>query len=640
MTAPATAEFIRIQSALAGRYFLERELGRGGMGIVFLARDVALDRLVAIKLLPPHLAAEPRLRERFLNEARTSAKLSHPNIVPIFADEEIHDLVFFVMAYVDGETLGARVRERGPMPPMESARVLREVAWGLAYAHAQGVIHRDVKADNILLERGSGRALIADFGIARATQVGQAGTGEILGTAEYMSPEQARGDAVDARSDIYSLGVVAFHALSARLPFEGQSVAEVLAKQIAQPAPLINAICPGTPRKLERAIGRCLAKVAAERFQTAEDLADVLGAFLDDRRDLPAPIRMFVKRSGDFGRTIIGVMTIQAVLAVFGLAFYNVDHVFSFTFAGIALVLGVFPAVGLVSLCRSLSKGGYNYAELIAAWNTAVEKERDERAFEHGRLPSRLERIARWSALGIPLGGVAMPFLGGHVVIQSVAIAAYVLGWIGGGVAFWRYDGRTDVGSRFMGRFWKTLMGRWTFALSKLGLRPPATVGTTHRPTELAIGMAVDALFDALPKATRERFPDLPQVVRGLENQASSMRRRVEELADASAQVMGTRPGHDADTLRADTERELAAARAAAQRRLVETMNALETIRLDLLRVTAGVGSVDGLTADLEAAQNVSDEVNRLLHGQRQVIAIVTDHRVLPSPRSGEFHSA
>ena len=133
-----TAEFITLQTALAGRYSLERELGRGGMGIVYLARDVALDRLVALKLLPPRLAAEPALRDRFLREARTAAKLSHPNIVPIFAVEEAGDFVFFVMAYVDGETLGQRVRTRGPMPPSELARVLREVAWGLAYAHAQG----------------------------------------------------------------------------------------------------------------------------------------------------------------------------------------------------------------------------------------------------------------------------------------------------------------------------------------------------------------------------------------------------------------------------------------------------------------------------------------------------------------------
>src|SRR6266700_3293657 len=158
--------FIELQAALAGRYSLERELGRGGMGVVYLAREVRLDRPVAIKLLPPSKATDPKLRERFLREARTAAKLSHPNVIPIHAVEEIGGFVFFAMAYVEGETLTERVRRRGPLAPQDATRLLREIAWALAYAHAQGVIHRDVKPDNIMLETGSGRALVADFGIA------------------------------------------------------------------------------------------------------------------------------------------------------------------------------------------------------------------------------------------------------------------------------------------------------------------------------------------------------------------------------------------------------------------------------------------------------------------------------------------
>src|SRR5881628_3094768 len=157
--------FIQFQAALVGRYSLERELGRGGMGVVYLAREVRLDRPVAIKLLPPGMARDGTLRERFLREARTAAKLSHPHIIPIFTVDEVGDFVFFAMAYVDGETLTERVRRRGPLPPSEAARVLREVAWALAYAHSQGLVHRDVKPDNILLEN-NGRVLVADFGIA------------------------------------------------------------------------------------------------------------------------------------------------------------------------------------------------------------------------------------------------------------------------------------------------------------------------------------------------------------------------------------------------------------------------------------------------------------------------------------------
>ena len=226
MTDDTNVEFIALQEALAGRYSLQRELGRGGMGVVYLAHEVALDRPVALKLLPRPMAVDSTLRERFTREARTAAKLSQPNIVPIHAVDEVHDFVFFTMAYVEGETLGSVIRHGGPLQPCEAARILREVAWALAYAHGQGVIHRDIKPDNILLEAGSRRALVTDFGIAyRRERPGITERGEVLGTAEFMSPEQASGETVDERSDIYSLGVVGYYALSGRLPFEGDTVA-------------------------------------------------------------------------------------------------------------------------------------------------------------------------------------------------------------------------------------------------------------------------------------------------------------------------------------------------------------------------------------------------------------------------------
>ena len=183
-----SADLLALQEALAGRYFLERELGRGGMGAVYLARDVALDRMVAIKVLPPELAASPDLRARFLREARTAAQLSHPHIVPIHAVEEHAATVLFVMGYVDGETLGERVRRTGPLPPGEAMRVMQEVAWALAHAHARGVVHRDVTPDNILLDRETGRAMVTDFGIARASEAHTPAGGTVIGNPSIHEP--------------------------------------------------------------------------------------------------------------------------------------------------------------------------------------------------------------------------------------------------------------------------------------------------------------------------------------------------------------------------------------------------------------------------------------------------------------------
>src|SRR5881296_2488036 len=287
--------FIQFQAALVGGYSLERELGRGGMGVVYLAREVRLDRPVAIKLLPPSKATDPKLRERFLREARTAAKLSHPNIIPIHAVEEIGGFVFFAMAYIEGETLTERVRQRGPLPPSEASRVLRDVAWALAYAHSQGVIHRDVKPDNILLEN-TGRVLVADFGIASVVAgAGALSSGEVVGTPEFMSPEQALGEAVDSRSDLYSLGIVGYFACSGALPFEAEKATEVLAKQVTEPAPPLAAVAPLVPRRLAQALDRCLAKEPADRPDGPAALADQLSHALEQRRELPVALRAFVK---------------------------------------------------------------------------------------------------------------------------------------------------------------------------------------------------------------------------------------------------------------------------------------------------------------------------------------------------------
>ncbi|HYV98408.1 MAG TPA: serine/threonine-protein kinase [Gemmatimonadaceae bacterium] len=618
------AEFIRVQSALAGRYSLERELGRGGMGIVYLARDVALDRLVALKLLPPQLANEPRLRQRFLNEARTAAKFSHPNIIPIFSVEEVGDLVFFVMAYVDGETLGHRIRSQGPIPPSETARILREVAWGLAYAHNQSVIHRDVKADNILLERGSGRALVADFGIARVTREDQgSGAREILGTAEYMSPEQASGGTIDPRSDIYSLGVVAFYALSGRLPFDGANATSILAMHITQAAPRVRDVCDGVPSRLAHAVDRCLEKDPDARFPKAEDVADAIAAVLEARRELPPPIRVFIKRSRELSQVIGGVAFFQLTLAVeagfFTLA--GVPRFVGIGFLGAAAVLGTIPIGPIIEQARTLLKSGYTRADVIPAWRTELEREREERAFEHGRTASLGERAARDVAF-VSLAGIGGAIyawtqfgFSDDVATGFVTAAAGVA--LGGLLSFIRYDRRTDVGGRCMSWFWKTKLGEGAFRLASIGLRRSAIAApATHRPTELAIGMAVDALYEALPKASRQQLGDLPKIVRGLEADAMKLRRRVDELNEAALHDPGLRNTRDD-----------------ARRRMADAVTSLESIRLNLLRLTAGAGSVDSLTADLSAAREMSQDIGRLLAGHQEVAKALSSSPTERPPR-------
>lgn len=283
MTTPRPPDTSSLATALAGQFAIERELGRGGMGIVLLARDLKLDRPVALKVLPPELAAKPDMRERFLREARTAARLSHPNIVPIYRADDVQGVAFFAMAYVDGQTLAERLRDRARLPAQEAVRLLREVAWALAYAHARGVVHRDIKPENIMLERVGGRALVTDFGIAHMAEASRlTQDGQVLGTVHYMSPEQALGAEVDGRSDLYSLGVVAYQLLTGKLPFQEQSAAAVLVAHATREPQSILDVAPELaseiPPALATVVARCLAKRPEDRPPTGEALSDALGA--------------------------------------------------------------------------------------------------------------------------------------------------------------------------------------------------------------------------------------------------------------------------------------------------------------------------------------------------------------------------
>jgi eukaryotic-like serine/threonine-protein kinase len=256
-----------------------RLLGTGGMGAVWLVRDRFLDRLVALKVLQAD-HADVDMRERFLREARTSARLEHPHIIDVYRADDTDGVVWFTMRFVNGESLGDRLRDRGALPMREALRVLLEVAWGLAYAHARGVVHRDIKPDNILLDRESGRAVVTDFGIARDVAYASSLTlvGNVLGSVHYMSPEQAAGEEVDGRSDLYSLGCVAYHMLAGSPPFDGSANA-VLVAHVTKPPPSL-AILPHIPPGLAALIDGCLRKSPDERPATADQLASAFDGFL------------------------------------------------------------------------------------------------------------------------------------------------------------------------------------------------------------------------------------------------------------------------------------------------------------------------------------------------------------------------
>jgi serine/threonine-protein kinase len=287
MTAMPDELRTRLSAAVGARYEVSEEIGRGGMGVVYRARDVRLRRAVAIKLLPPELAFRDEVRSRFLREAQTAAQLSHPNIVPIYSVDEVDGLVFFVMALVEGESLGTHIKREGRAPLDFARRVLRDVADALAYAHGRAIIHRDIKPDNILMDRVTGRTLVSDFGIARAAEGDSrlTVTGIAIGTPAYMSPEQAIGEReIDGRSDLYSLGVVGYQMLTGELPFAANNTPAMLMKHINQVPRPIRELRPDVSPGLERTIERAMAKKPDQRWPDAAGFREALAD------DAPRPV--------------------------------------------------------------------------------------------------------------------------------------------------------------------------------------------------------------------------------------------------------------------------------------------------------------------------------------------------------------
>ena len=401
-----------LSNALGDRYRAERELGRGGMGTVYLARDLQLDRNVAIKVLPQQFAEDVMLRERFVRETRVAAGFSHPNIVPVHAVEDRNGVLAFVMGFVEGESLTQRVARAGPLSWRECVHLMQDIAYALAYAHGRGVIHRDIKPDNIMLERASGRALLMDFGVSRnvsPTPVNPAMTrvGEVVGTPEYMSPEQAAGEELDGRSDIYSLGLTSYFALLGRKAYSGDSIQRLLIRQLTEAIPPITTLRADVPPTLAAIVDRCLTKDRGERFPTAEALVDAIEAVGAATPDVPTPIRLFAQEAATLGL----VMSFMAVfLTLFTLsAVRNTDSLDPY------LLLMVFVAVLSMRVAQTFAEArrlftqGFTVSDVMRGLQTGVD-ERVSRRMQLRADPATLNARSRSSRVAALLV-IASPVL-------------------------------------------------------------------------------------------------------------------------------------------------------------------------------------------------------------------------------------
>jgi len=598
-----------VREALAPHYILEKELGRGGMGAVYLARDVRLDRPVAIKFLPPDMAMREDLRARFLQETRTAASFSHPNIVPVHAIEERERILCFVMGYVDGETLSARVKRTGPLSAADATKILQEAAWALSYAHGRGVVHRDVKPDNILIDRGSGRAMITDFGIARSQDntSGLTMVGEIIGTPQYMSPEQATGETIDARSDLYSLGVVAFFALTGRLPFESSTAHGYLTAHITKPAPPMGSIRPDVPPALASAVDRLLAKDPAQRFQKGEELAEALDPLRASRREIPPAIRLFHVKSTQVIRNAIILLLLAPTLS--RAAGGEGDQALLLLIVVAAAFALILQALGGL---RELAAQGFSHDNLRDGL-IAIGEEENEARTQMRASPDWAERAKRrrWVSLaGIfvgaaliifslstrvhrPEGGYTTPLIGfAAAAAGAVLVVVTVVYTAAAGGASTRIDRRL-----------RTL---WTGPIGRKLFERVSRRATRARPAAQIVSaeMGPLTLVAALPKDVRR---DLGDVARAISSMVAAQKELLEREARlSSSQLEATRGSSGAATDTLDrVVTELSEAKQAATQKREDITAALERIRLELIRLRSGIGSVADVNREAGKAEEL-----------------------------------
>ena len=318
----------RLQEALGPEFTVGPLLGQGGFAAVFRARDNVLNRDVAVKVLDVESAPEAIVAERFIREAQTVARLEHPHIVPIYKVGRREEIFYLIMRFIDGPSLGQFLDSQKKLAIGDAARIARQVADALAYAHTHEIVHRDIKPDNILLDR-SGHVLVTDFGIAKAAQAAKekkrgaslTTEGSVVGTPQYMSPEQASGDPLDGRSDIYSLGIVLYEMLTGSPPFDGDSAADILARQLTEGPEPIRRVRADVPEEMAVVLDRMLDKQRNKRFQMASEVSRALvGALPTAARDrVHIPLRRRIKTV--FYRSLVGLgvaVLLLSIAAAFG----------------------------------------------------------------------------------------------------------------------------------------------------------------------------------------------------------------------------------------------------------------------------------------------------------------------------------
>ena len=468
-----------LERVVAGRYTIERELGRGGMGTVFLARDLSLDRHVAIKVLPPDLAFNPVLRERFVREAKLAASLSHPNIVHVHSVEEQGDLLFIVMQYVDGETLSQRIARSGPYDEADCARLLQDAAWALGYAHARGIVHRDVKPDNLMIERGTGRVLIMDFGIARSesasslTEVGQS-----IGSPHYMSPEQAAAEEIDGRSDLYSLGCVGFFAATGRTPFVATAAHRLLMLHMTQAPQPVTELRPEFPRPLGDLIGRLLSKDPKDRFDTGEALAEAINDLSLRTREIAPLLRLFHQQTAQSIQTLLTLSVVFFTLMQFIPSTDDMGRVvivLLFTTIIVAIVLQSIERI------RFVVRQGFTAPDVV----TAVDDIIGETARARTQLLSdpvertRSRHRNRFAVVAAIVGVISQPLglsmrvdmLGGGKRVMPAGVVILLIGTvlIGLAIALWAMRPvRISAAQRLAARFLRGRLCRALFARAEV----------------------------------------------------------------------------------------------------------------------------------------------------------------------------